>query len=118
MKFFFALFAVALSSPAQAEWSGAQKVEFCTLVQDFAKNTMSARQDGRSMLTLLGSIETFEASQDPEVDGFVIHVLSSYREIIKSAYDEPRFQSPEYIERAIQDFSNTWGSGCYKAVSE
>lgn len=78
---------------AQAE----SKEEVCSVAQELARKTMEARQAGVSMSDMLANKPT-----------------ELLRRLTIAAYETPRYQSPEFVQRAIDDFSNDTYLACIK----
>jgi hypothetical protein len=72
------------------------KQEACTNVGELAAATMTARQRGIPMSKLY---EINEGNPIGQV-------------IVRDAYATPRFQSPEYVQRAVEDFRDAKFAMC------
>ena len=75
------------------------ETDLCKSLGDLAETVMSLRQQGTEMSSMMA------ISEEPFV-----------REMILIAYDQPRFSSAEYQERATRDFRNEVEAGCYEAT--
>lgn len=74
----------------------------CTSIGDLAEQIMTHRQAGTAISQLM-----------PMVEGNDLFV-----KMLLEAYQKPRFSSPEYKSREIEDYRNLWETGCYQAMSE
>ena len=87
----FALTLVATPLTAETE-------DNCVSIGELAHAIMGARQSGVDLgraMRLAGGNELVEA-------------------IVLMAYNEPRFSSDQYRQRAATDFANTWMLACYE----
>ena len=98
MKLVLALAAILVVSCARQDAApGESKEEVCPLAQTVARKIMEARQAGASMSDML-------ANKPSDL----------VRKLTISAYETPRYQSPEFIQRAIDDFGNDTYLACVK----
>lgn len=93
MKFFLVIFV--------SFWSGsifAQNTqdEFCNTANSVAEIVMKQRQNGVAMADIYATTSDVK----PQLAKDFI------RAVIKDAYKKPRFNSPEYKQKAITDFKN------------
>lgn len=80
-------------------------VETCQHAAKIAGNIMQARQNGASVKDVIGPI----LSVTPEESQPLVS------RIVTSAFEYPRYSSPEYRQRAVTDFENTIFLGCMDA---
>lgn len=89
-----ALILSTLSSPAPAE-------DVCATLSDLAGFLMDKRYSGELMSTMIAGIHTGDANADNLI-----------KDIIRSAYDRPRYTTAEIIRRDKEDFQNDWYRAC------
>ena len=82
-------------------------VSLCETFSDYAKNVMTARQEGASIARLIKIVN----SPDPE-DGGVM------QQIVIDAYDHPKLSLEENKREAIKDFENEIYIQCIKASAK
>lgn len=98
MKLVLALAAILVVSCARQDAAPVEdKAEVCPVAQELARKTMEARQAGVSMSDMLANKPT-----------------ELLRRLTIAAYETPRYQSPEFIQRAIDDFGNDTYLACIK----
>lgn len=90
-----AVVVVMLAAAACVQREDSRDTE-CTMVSSLARSVMKSRQDGANMA------EMMEGANE---------VL---RRLAVEAYSQPRYSSPEYIQKAIDDFSNDAYLACVK----
>lgn len=90
----------ALSCAPQPAYAQAKEPTKCEMIAKISAQFMELRQLGASLPEVLKTVEGD-------------NLLTS---IALQAYEEPRYASEEYQQKAIQDFSNLWFLGCYKAT--
>ena len=93
MKTLVASILIAIASVASAN-------EFCESVGKFAEITMRGRQSGVPM----SQVMKYATERDNEM----------LQAMIMEAYNQPRYSSKEYQDRAVADFRNVWELACYK----
>lgn len=76
----------------------------CAALEDFAKNVMTARQEGASLAKLVATVN----SPSPGDGG-------AMQEIVVQAYEHPRLSSEESRSSAVNDFGNEIYLDCLKA---
>lgn len=104
MKLFIAaMLASSLISPAVA---GDSRNEFCTAASSFAREVMTARQEGFSMSKLISMAGAEEAA------------AAGARELIIVAYGQTRWNSERGQQRAIENFENDVHLGCMRGKRE
>lgn len=96
--------AACAATPAVAATS--EQIELCKSYGEAARATMDARQAGVSFVTMYGIAEEKGGS-----------MKNSLKLMVKQAFDEPRYETQEYIQRAIEDFGSEWEQSCIR-VSE
>lgn len=77
----------------------------CKSAAELAHSIMTGRQNGVPMSKMM----EVESAMDDRAAGKVTRLM------VISAYDRPRYSSPEYIEREIQDFENEMYLQCIQA---
>lgn len=76
----------------------------CAALEDFAKNVMTARQEGASLSKLVATVN----SPSPNDGG-------AMQEIVVQAYEHPRLSSEESKSTAVNDFGNEIYLDCLRA---
>ena len=97
MSKIIAIIAALATTPfsAQAQISASQ----CSNLGEIAKNIMILRQNGVPISRLMSEL-------DPELFGA----------LILFAYQQPRYSSPSFQSRAIEEFRNGMETACYKGL--
>ena len=92
-----AIIAALATAPiaASAQISASQ----CSNLGEIAENIMILRQNGVPISRLMSEL-------DPEVFGA----------LILFAYEQPRYSSPSFQSRAIEEFRNDMETACYKGL--
>ena len=75
----------------------AQAESYCAQLGQLAYNVMSHRQAGTTMSELMGMVE-----------GDKLAIA-----LVRDAYNEPRFSTPEFKQKSMQDFRNDVEALCY-----
>ena len=93
------ILALGLAFPAFAS-------DICKAVESLAENTMKARQAGSAASDMLGigEIEGVKGTNESKL----------LKIIVLSAFEVPRYSSPEYRRRAVEDFKNEWYIWCIR----
>jgi len=92
---------MAIASTAMAE--DYEPVKTCTSISRGAESTMTARQRGVS------AQEMFEMAK--EDDGKINPVI---QKMIVGAYEQPRYTTEEYRQRAAKEYGNAWFVKCMR----
>ena len=74
----------------------------CESLGGYARTVMESRQLGVPLSKVMG----------------VVKGDSIATKIALDAYEQPRFQSEEFRQTAIEDFGNKWETTCYRARSK
>lgn len=77
----------------------------CDAVAKSARTLMKARQAGVPLATVMKPLE-----------GRSPGVREAMTEMVIAAYDQPRFNSPEFVQRSIDDFANDQHLACLKST--
>lgn len=96
--FVFAFALMAATTPAHAE----SAEETCTNFGVLAQNLMIARQQGVSMSVVMSKVKT----GIPEADEVI-------RLLIIGAYNVPRFNTPKYVNKMVEDYRNQAELECF-----
>lgn len=91
---------LALTLNSSASWADDTKgsEDGCAVVHAFAKTVMEARQEGVSLVTMIGI-----AGDD-----------SVAKAIVMGAYEKPQYSGEEYRAKEASEFSNDIALECYK----
>lgn len=110
MKTIIAILTVMiLSFPTLAMENTKQDHEFCRGIAKHAEFVMKARQDGVPAVDLYkGYEETKQYFTKPDA------AMNMFDILIREAYEEPRFASRTYIEKAVVEFQNKMYLECLK----
>ena len=96
----------ALVLAAGTAWAAAvddeTKMKNCASWGSIAEGVMTARHNGTPMQNLMEKM-----ADTPEVNRIT-------RAIIIEAYESPRFTSPEYASRSVENFRDRWYLICIK----
>lgn len=71
--------------------------KYCESLDSLSMSAMTARQKGVALVEVLKVAETVEGTEDQK---------QYVQSIIKQAFAQTRYSSPEYQEKAITDFRN------------
>lgn len=82
--------------------------KYCESLDALSSSAMSARQKGLALANVLKVADTVDGSEDQK---------NYVQEIIKQAFGETRYSSPEYQEKAITDFRNKIYLDCLNKYS-
>lgn len=92
--------------PAQnARGSIEEAKQVCTGASELARSIMTARQNGAPMSKMM----EIESASDSSSVGNVTRLM------VISAYDKPRYSTPEIVAREISDFENEMYLACIQA---
>ncbi len=80
----------------------------CRNLMKVAGVAMKARQDGTPLEAMLQAIDIVKK------DGLSNEGGESFRQILIDAYSQLEYSSPEYQQRAINDFSSKYYISCMK----
>lgn len=108
MKYFVLAIILATTGTAYADSDAANqsiKNATCLMLGQLAEGVMTARQSGKPISTVLGTL-----------DGGSSDIDNLARTIIIEAYEEPRWNGSEYQSRAITEFENSVMVRCYKTL--
>lgn len=94
-----AALALAWATPAQAQ--AVSSDEWCSAVAGLAETIMTKRQEGFSMTDMMRVTRDFEAMGDLA------------RSMIREAFEGPRYQTREYQDQVIREFTDNWAVACY-----
>ena len=83
--------------------------EDCSQLHDITFKIMKMRQWN---ISIVDQMNTIEEMRKVNPKNTAMHKL--LQEIVISAYEEPRFNTEEYQEKAAKDFANNWTASCYK----
>ena len=95
MKTLTLILALAFTTPALAQTAS----ETCPPIGDLAESIMEARQSGAAMSDMMAVADGNEF-----VEGLVL-----------TAFEAPRYTTPEFRRREIENFRNTIEAMCYSA---
>lgn len=94
---------LAISHPTVASTNvNGGKIELCKQVESVAAKIMSKRQDGVSMMAIVGIIEK------QGNDGF----SKIFIEMTKDAYSYPQFRTKSIKAQYVSEFGNKWALKC------
>lgn len=99
------MLAMATAAPVQAEEAAGMT---CTTMGDLAQNIMRARQNGVSPALLV------KVTTEPLPE----QARQAMQNFVMSAYQIPRFSTPENVERAVQDFRAMTELGCLQGDAD
>jgi hypothetical protein len=89
---------------------GAHAQNPCMVVSDMAKAMMTNRQAGVPLSEIIAKMDA-----DKEMPESVRTMMTS---IVMAAYDEPKFNSPDNQQEAINEFSSAMMLQCMKELGE
>lgn len=92
--------AISQSEPQETEQIDADQM--CLEIGDLAEAIMTNRQLGIAMSRMMGAGPTDDA------------YAALFREMLVSAFETPRYDSPEFQVRESQDFRAQWELICYQ----
>ena len=98
------IIAALLSAPIAVSALPAPKPDFCASLSGYAGKVMKARQIGRLMSDVIGSI--------PAEGGAIM------TSIVIDAYSESRFSTENYQRKSIVNFENKWFLSCVKSTQK
>ena len=79
----------------------------CASIGGFAEILMEKRQEGIAMSDLMKMVASAEGPQQ---------LINIARKMVISAYEQPKYGSPEYKANAVKSFRNEWELKCYKEM--
>lgn len=105
-------FLLAMAAPGQAQWIRDKPLpsyeqssnDHCSSIEGLARTVMEARQRGVSMSQIMQLIQ----QTNPDAA-----TLALARRMVTDAFNEPRYSTREYQQRAATDYGNTWAAVCY-----
>ena len=78
----------------------------CAAVARTAGTLMKARQAGVPIAKMLEPLSERSAG-----------IREAMTEMVIAAYEKPRFNSPEFVQRSIEDFANDQHLACLKSIN-
>ena len=84
----------------------------CNEIAKISKTIMTVRQNGMPLITIIERVR--KVNEENDVSQNIKDVIL---EIVKDAYNQPRFSTEEYQQRAIIEFQNKWYLGCLTTKS-
>lgn len=109
MKHILAILMIVISFPVMAQ----NNHEFCSITAANAEFIMTARQAGVAANDLYDRYDSIKENfEEPET------AMGLVQAIILDAYNESRFTSREYIERAITEFKSKAYIQCLEVRSD
>jgi hypothetical protein len=87
-----------IAATAALMMTAAQADPVCVALGEYSRTVMDARQTGVALSKIMEIVK-----------GDAIHTR-----IVLDAYEQPRFQTEEFRQTAIQDFGNKWETVCYR----
>lgn len=111
-KYFIILFfLISTFSNANIVEKGKQEDEFCRDVMAIATAAMMSRQNGLSLANALINVDRMVNEKEiTENKGFIL------REILRDAYQEPKFSSESYKQDKIDEFGTKYYLGCRESI--
>lgn len=101
---FAALGTQALAVATDAGEDEFNSIEFCIVMGTIAETVMEYRQEGGSMSNMMQVMSNMDS--DPALTELSM-------QIVRDAFEIPRFSSPEYQRREIVDFRNEVEAVCF-----
>ena len=95
------LAAALLAAPASAQEVSREVHQNCVPIGELAADVMKSRQRGVDFAQVMQTSYQFNG-------GF----RALYQEIIRAAYEKPRFNTSRYRQDAVNDFRNLWYRAC------
>ena len=99
MQKFFAMTLAIVLSGMVVEAHAEEEVD-CKAFSEMAGNVMEGRQVGVPMSKMMGVLGDTELGE----------------ELVISAYEVPKFSTPEYIQDTEQEFEDAWYMRCIKSI--